>query len=155
MNDDSLPNDVYGHVITMTTDKVKDTYSVGGGAFYSFPAGTPQEAAYLSMAKQWHLKLFNSELSSMIDSHYTLETRSRWMSLYLEFRDSDSSPNKLAYVKQLLEWGLSISRYTNNYVIDVMSLNSPEEVLAKKWDFSEFDASDPRLTLIACMQIVD
>lgn len=150
----SLPNDAYGHTVTMTTDGTTDTYWVGSSIPYSFPAGTSQAAVYLSIAKQTNLAQFNNALTDFINAHYNLETRFRWMALYLEFQDNLLYINKYTYVKQLLTWGLSISVYTNVYVIAVMSLTTPEDVVAKDWDFSTFDASDPKLTLLACMQIV-
>jgi len=150
----SLPNDIYGHTVTMTTDGITDTYLVGDAVPYSFPAGTSQAAVYLSIAKQTNLTQFNSALTEFINNKYNLETRFRWMALYLEFQNDLFSVNKYNYVKQLLAWGLSISQYTNTYVIAVMTLTDPNDVIAKKWDFSAFDVSDPHLTLMACMQIV-
>lgn len=149
-----MNNDAYGHTVSMTTDGITDTYLVGGAIYYSFPAGTAQAAAYLSIAKQTNLAQFNASLTDFINNHYNLETRFRWMALYLEFQSDIISINKYNYTKQLLAWGLSISQYTNTYVIAVMSLSDPNDVVAKKWDFSTFETTDPKLTLIACMQIV-
>lgn len=150
----SLPNDAYGHTVEMNSDGTYDNYLIGGSQTFSFPTGTPQNTAYLSFTKQLHLQLFNLALTDMINNHYNLETRFRWMALYLEFQGDLLSVNKYNYVKQLLTWGLSISQYTNTYVIALMSLSDPAVVVATKWDFSTYESSDPRLTLIACMQIV-
>lgn len=149
-----MNNDAFNHTVSMTSDGINDNYLVGGSQTFSFPTGTAEAAAYLSFTKQLALQYFNLALTEMINKHYNLETRFRWMALYLEFQNDVLSINKYAYVKQLLTWGLSISQYTNTFVISVMSQTDPAVVAAMKWDFIALEASDPNLTLIACMQIV-
>lgn len=150
----SLPNDVYGHTVTMTTDGTTDTYQVGNAISYQFAAGTSQAVVYLSMAKQVNLAMFNLAITDFINTRYNLETRLRWMVLYLEYQGDLFSINKYNYVKQILVWGMSVSQYANTYTLAVMALTDPNDVYAKDWDLTSLDASDPKLTLLACMQIV-
>lgn len=149
----SLPNDAYGHTVDMTSDGVNDTYSVGGSYAYTFPTGTTQNAAYISMAIQINLAQFNIALTQMINNHYDLDTRMRWIALYLEC-EYFSRPNRLAYVAQLLTWGDSISVYTSAYLVELMAMTDTALIAAKRWDYSILEAADPKVNLIACMQIV-
>jgi hypothetical protein len=149
----SLPNDAYGHTVTMTTDGTTDTYVVGGARPYSFPTGTNIGVVYVTLAIQANLILFNNVLTDIINNHYGLETRVRWMSLYLETQFL-GQPNRLAYIAQLLTWGNTISVYTAQYIAALLAMTDPTAIAATVPDFSAIEAADPKINLLACMQIV-
>jgi hypothetical protein len=149
----SLPNDAYNHSVTMTTDGTTDTYVVGGSRPYGFPAGTNIGVVYVNLAIQANLILFNATLTDIINNHYGLEDRVRWMALYLETQFL-GQPNKQAYVAQLLTWGNAISVYTAQYVAALLAMTDPTAIAATVPNFSSLEAADPKINLLSCMQIV-
>lgn len=148
-----ITQDAYGHAVTFSTDGTTDTYSVGNANNYTFPAGTIDAVVAATLAIQANMIIFNAALTDYINTRYTLESRSRWMALYLEFQ-AYSQPKKLAYVTQLLAWGNAISTYTSNYIIALMAMTNPTTIAATKFDPSQFSA-DPQINLVACMTIVE
>lgn len=146
-----ISNDVYGHQVEMTTDGVHDVYVVGGARSYTFPAGTADGPVSVAIAIQENLVIFNASLTEYINSCYSIETRTRWIALYLEFQ-SFNKPNKMAYVTQLLSWGNSISIYSATYIATVMTMTDLNLILAARFDANQFPI-DPQINLLACMQI--
>jgi hypothetical protein len=146
----NLSNDAYGHTVSMTTDGVTDTYTVAGTQTFGFPAGTSQSVVYLSIAQQWNLQMFNSALTIMVNSHYTNETRLRWVQNWIE-STVNSWTQRLAYVNTLVMWGATISAYSAAYIQTVMALSDPNVVAQTVWDFSSIEASDPQINLLTYM----
>lgn len=148
-----ITTDAYGHEVTMTTDGTIDTYTVGGSRGYNFPHGTSDGVVAVTLAIQANLILFNATLTDIINNHYPLESRVRWMALYMETQYL-SQPNRLAYIAQLLAWGNTISVYTATYIAGLMALTNPVTISTTVPDFSAIEAADPKINLLACMQIV-
>jgi hypothetical protein len=148
-----ITQDAYNHSVTMTTDGTTDSYLVGGAMSYQFPAGTSDAVVAITLAIQANLILFNAALTDMVNNHYSLEQRVRWILLYLEGQFM-VLPNRLTYLNQLLTWGNSISTYAVTYIATVSAMTNPTTIAGTQPDFSAIEAADPKLTLLACMQIV-
>lgn len=148
-----LQNDAYGHTVTFSTDGTTDTYVVGGSQSYQFPAGTSQSAVYLSIAQQWNLQLMNSQLTDYVNDHYSPATAQRWLYLWEEMNEFNQ-PNKANYIKQGLAWSWSISQYVGGYIGTIMGMTDPNQIAATTPNFGQFDATDPKLSLIVMLQIV-
>jgi hypothetical protein len=143
----NLSNDAYGHTVTMTTDGTTDTYTVAGTQTFQFPAGTSQSVVYLSIAQQWNLQMFNTALTAMVNSHYTNETRLRWVQNWIE-STVNGWTQRLAYINTLVNWGASITNYTATYIQTIMAMNDPSVVASTTWDFSAVEAADPQINLL-------
>lgn len=148
----SLPNDVYGHTVTVASDGVVDTYTVGGARNYAFPTGTSLGVVYVTIAIQENMIIFNNALTEFVNQHYTNESRLRWVILYLECQ-AFSRPNRAAYIASLLSWGDQISVYTSAFIASLLAQTDPNVIAAMKFDSTQF-GPDPAINLLTCMQIV-
>lgn len=146
----TLDNDAYGHTVTMDSDGTIDTYTVGGSLEYIFATGTSQATAYLSMAKQFKLSVFQDAVKAFVTDHYALDTRFNFMALYLT---AGLKLNRQAYVAQLLTWATSVVGYAATFVATVNAMSDPAVVAAAQWNFAALDSSDPKVTPIAAVAI--
>lgn len=148
----TITSDAYKHDVAFSTDGTTDTYVVGGAFTYNFPAGTSDGVVAVTLAIQANLMIFNNALTEFVNTHYSNESRLRWVILYLECQ-AFSRPNRATYIAQLLSWGDAISVYTSAYIAALMAMQNPAAIAAKTFDQTAIPA-DPAINLLTCMQIV-
>lgn len=147
----SLPNDVYGHTVSMTTDSITDSYFIGETRSYTFPAGTDQSIVYLSISKAENLLLFNSNRLDYILARYSRDQQIQLMIMY-EAAVKGSFSNRANYIAQILTWVNQITTYAASFVASVQAQSDPAAVTALVWDPTQF-AADPGVTMLAAIQI--
>lgn len=147
-----LPNDVYDRAVYFSTNNVVDTYTTDSGKF-NFPAGTPIQVVYLSLAIKENLRLFQAELQLFINNKYTIDTRFNLMSVYVNAQLNNLT-DRMAYISQLFIWSNSIIVYCANYQAALMAITDPNVVLNTVPDLTSLDASDPKVSAFAALQIL-
>lgn len=151
MSDGTLPNDAYGHTVSMSTDGTTDTYLVGGSTSYEFPAGTDQGVVYLSIAKQWNLQMFMVALQSYIQGSFPVATQLQFVCMYLAAQ-AGGLTNRATYIAQLLTWLNVVEAYAATYVTGIQGLSDPSVVAATIINTTLITAA-PSVTLLGAISI--
>lgn len=146
-----MSNDAYGHTVSMATDGTTDIYLVGGSIEYSFPAGTSQNVAYLSLAINANLLLAKAAAQDYIQSRYSRDAQIQLLVLYLAAQRGGLT-NRANYIAQLLTWLNSIIAVLGAYVAQVQALTDPAVVAATTIDMSQFP-TDPSVTMLGAVTI--
>lgn len=152
MSDPILPNDVYGHTVSMTSDGVTDTYLVGEALSFAFATGTTQDAAYLSMAIQIKISMLKQAIQDYAFGKYDEKTRIGFISLY-QLAQSQLHLNQMAYIQQLGTWAKSILTYAGSVVTAVSALTTPQAVADYQWNIEAHISADPQISLITAAMI--
>lgn len=122
------------------------------GDVYSNSAFSSPET--LAAAKAARLLDLKTSVQSWIDGRYDMPTRMNFLVIYTLAKD-DLLVNRAAYIKPLLTWANSIISFSGTHAAAISALESVAAVKAYQWDFSALEASDPKLTLLAAIQIAN
>lgn len=148
-----LPNDAYSNKVTFSTNGVKDTYVIDGSAAYQFPAGTPQPAAYLAIAKKENLLQFQSEVQEYVGARYSLDVRFNLNALY-QLSLQQGLTNRAAYITQLFTWAQGIVTYASTYTSSVMAMTKGSDIAAAKFDSTQMPV-DPLVSSMTAIGILN
>lgn len=148
-----LDNESYGRMVTFSTDGTLDYYLVGGASTFTFPVGTSQDAAYLSIAKQTNLTRFQAELQAFMDYKYTVTTRMNIQALYV-LASKNGLTNRTAYLEQFYTWAQSVISYAAAYVTSVNAMSDAAAIAGTFWNFSSIVVADPYITPLAAVAIL-
>jgi hypothetical protein len=109
---------------------------------------TPEEnltVKYASPVIVHRLNKINSEVNTYINSHYDQGTQSSFNGIYAKRDTSDTVKDDLDLV---WGWIASVMGYYYGKKNDILTLEAFDEVT---WDFSQFDATKPDVTLAGIM----
>lgn len=148
-----IAKDGYGRPVDFSTDKVTDTYLVGDAIVFTFPAGTKQQDAILSITLQTNISRAQPQLQAYIADRYSLETRLAFHVL-LQCAQSGDKPllDRIAYIMQLMTWEQAAISYGAVYIAKVSEIQDPFEVAKMAPDFTQIP-DDPMVTTIAAISI--
>jgi hypothetical protein len=108
----------------------------------------------LSIAIASNIASFQTALQSFLDSSYSVDTRMNFIGMYINAQLTGLT-GRQAYIAQLFPWQNSVIAYAASYIAAVEALTDVSTVLAYTWDFSSLQTSNPNLTTIAAIQIMD
>lgn len=175
----SYANDVFGRVITFSTDGVYDTYTADNStatippnpnglglndfnnpvSVYTYPAGTNQNQAYMGweipLAANSNLLYYQAALEQYVNSYYTFETQYRFFVMYY-LAVANGLTNRAAYIFPILNWAQGILSYSATYTAAVQALATAHNlsgIMASTWDFTQISPTVPSITLLGAIAI--
>lgn len=122
------------------------------GYLYSGGEFVPALSKPQAIAQQ--IAAFRTDFRAWIDTRYDQPTRINFISMFLLAKETGKT-NRLAYIQPLLEWSDSLVTFAGTVATAIQSQSTAADVLAYQWSFISLEQSDPRVTLLAAVQIPD
>lgn len=95
-----------------------------------------------------------AELQAWIELQYDLPTRLNFHTIYTMAAVTGKT-NRAAYIQPLLAWAETLVSFTSTTSAALQAQSTADAVLAYAWDFSALASSNPKLNLMAAIQIAD
>lgn len=164
-----LANDVYNRSVVLNSNGITDAYTItdsAGNSFeLGFPIGTDISQVYASIngyetiptlpiAIADKIADFQTALQDFINSRYSIDVRFNFMALYVNAQQN-LLVNRLAYISQIFTWTSSVITYASTFVASVNASPNIAAVAALKWNFSTLSNSDPKISPMAAIQILN
>ncbi len=140
---------------------------------YSFGATAEQRAAAAAVIKSfdptieaqyytlslpeyqiWRVSMLNEQLTNYIYSHYPPPNQQTISVLLTQSMNPlNPMPNRAAYIGQLWTWIASVITYWHTIQDAIAAATTNDQVRAVIMDVSQFDATDPQITIYQTMGI--
>lgn len=165
----SMPKDVFGRSIAVSSDGITDTYRVtdpyGNDGVFSFPFETAQATAYaaingngptLAQAIAENLMAFEAAIEAYTRAAFSTDTRISLMGLYLmATSQATPMPDLAAYIAPLFPWIQSVLRYANTYAAAIRALTDIPTIYSTGWNIAGNTTAIPVITLAEAASISD